>query len=107
MRRVHSDNPIGLRSCPQAASTTATPSEPHASLHEGWEVCSGLGLSQILLLETLPSYKITLTLGSNRIFKTRVHNSPVLMVFQKRRTRAMTRYNKYLHVKLFGQQNIK
>lgn len=101
------DEESGLRSCPQAASTTVTPSEPPASLHEGWEVCTGLELFQILLLETLPSYKITLTLGNNRLHETHVRNSPVLLVFQKPRTRAMTRYNKNLHVKLFWQQNIK
>ena len=50
----------------QAASTKVTPGESPCSLHQELEVEGSLGLMEILPQDSLPSSKITLTLG-NRI----------------------------------------
>lgn len=50
---------------------------------KGKEVCSGLELSWILLLDMLPNLKMPLTLGNNRISKISLSNSPVFIVLQK------------------------
>lgn len=47
------------------------------------EVCSNLGLGYILLLNALPSSKVTLTLSNNRMLEMDLSEIPVFMPLQK------------------------
>ena len=58
---------LGQWCCLQATSTKIELSEPQVSNIEGREVCYSLNLTGNLLPDTLPSPKITLTLGNSSI----------------------------------------
>lgn len=55
---------------PQSTSTKVVPSEPWAAGTESRDVCSGLELAWILLLDALLTHKIILTLGNRRLSET-------------------------------------
>ena len=74
----------------QAASTKVTPGESPCSLHQELEVEGSLGLMEILPQDSLPSSKITLTLGNSRMFAVSLSNGSVFMMLPKPETLTQT-----------------